>query len=77
MVGTFPTKEAEVKHDNSGYRQIMLVNEKRLGCNKCRYRNGYVCNVCYKKLYKDFYTERQDENNGKSNNIETEKNKGS
>ena len=77
MGGKYPEKEAEVKHDDSGYRMIMYVNEKKLGCKKCSFRNGNVCNICYKKLYEEFYKERQADKNGKSIINEAEKNKGS
>lgn len=55
----------------------MKVNEKQLGCKKCSFRNGNVCNICYKKLYEEFYKERQADKNGKSIINEAEKNKGS
>lgn len=50
----------------------MKVNEKKLGCKNCIYRNGYVCNICYKKVYKEFY-ERKEKVNGKTNKRNTEK----
>lgn len=38
----------------------MKVNEKKLGCKNCIYRNGYVCNICYKKVYKEFYAGKEE-----------------
>lgn len=40
----------------------MKVDEKKLGCNNCRYRNGYVCNICWKKVYKEFYEGKEKDN---------------
>ena len=49
--------------DNSGLGD-WYPNEKKLGCKNCRYRNGYVCNICWKKVYKEFY-EGKEKKNGK------------
>ena len=52
----------------------MKVNEKELECKNCRYRNGYVCNICWKKTYEEFY-ERKEEENGEDSKRNTEKSK--
>lgn len=44
----------------------MKVNEKKLGCKNCIYRNGYVCNICWKRIYEEFYNGKE-EANGKEN----------
>lgn len=44
----------------------MKVDEKKLGCKNCRFRNGYVCNICWKKVYEEFY-DGKEKVNGKEN----------
>ena len=44
----------------------MKVDEKKLGCKNCRFRNGYVCNICWKKVYEEFY-DGKEKKNGKEN----------
>lgn len=43
----------------------MKVDEKKLGCKNCRYRNGNVCDICYKKVCENF-KERTEKTNGKA-----------
>ncbi len=50
----------------------MKVDEEKLGCVNCNFRNGYVCNICWKKVYEGFY-ERKEKVNGKNNKHNTEK----
>ena len=49
----------------------MKVDEKALGCAKCTFRNGNVCNICYKKVYEEFYN-RKENVNGKEKRISRE-----
>lgn len=49
----------------------MKVDEKALGCAKCTFKNGNVCNICYKKVYDDFL-KRKERVNGKEKRISRE-----
>ncbi len=50
----------------------MKVNEEKLGCRRCSYRNGLVCNICWRDFYEK-YGERTNKPNGKINMRYTEK----
>ncbi len=43
----------------------MKVNMNKLGCRKCKYHNENVCNICWKRVYKEF-EERKVKKNGES-----------
>lgn len=48
-----------MRHDDKSYRKKMKINIEQFDCLSCSYRNGNVCNICYKKLFNDFNKERK------------------
>ncbi len=61
-------------HDEAWHRNNMKVDMNKLGCKTCKYRNGNVCNICWKKVYKEL-EERKDVNSAKTHKRDTKENK--
>ncbi len=50
----------------------MKINEKELGCENCKFLTGYVCNICWKKVYEEF-NGRKGKANGKNSKRDSKK----